>query len=296
MAAYFEALSELERTTQEAKVAATAAAATPLNPPNPSSTAPFTAKEGPLSLVAFPVVCAALGAAGTHALHLAGDLGTATSVLGAVAGVALGSLVVAGDDAGGRAARAVGSVVARSAGTAGGAVGKGLSESVSGVAGAAASAVEETFVKAPSNLVAGLASSTSSAVSSAVSSAASLPGQLAAKAVAGATGALQDTSEAVARKASQAATGALQSTSEATFGVVKETPKEAAKRLKEVVAGPGENLAAFVNRASDEGGKKGKREERQKVFAMMGELEHPHRDRACRCLTLQRTICFVASF
>eukprot|EP00752_Nemacystus_decipiens_P011875 g10531.t2 len=262
MAAYYEALSELERTTREAKEAAAA----PVNPAKPSSTAPSTAEDGPLSLVPFPLICGALGASGTHALHLTGDLGTAVSVFGAVAGATLGALVVAGDDAGGRAARAAGSVVARSAGTAGGvvsnAVGKGISESVGGVAGAATSAVEEVVVKAPANLAAGLASSTSNAVSSAVGSVASLPGQLAAKAVDGAKGALQDTSEVVARKASEAAAGALQSTSEAALDVMKDTPKEAAELVKELVAGPGQNLAAFVTRASE---KAEKREERQRV-------------------------------
>lgn len=285
MAAYYEALSELERTTQEAKVAAAATTATPANPTKSSSTTAATAEDGPLSLVPFPIVCAALGAAGTHALHLTGDLGTATSVFGAVAGATLGALVVAGDDAGGRAARAAGLVVARSAGAAGGAVGKGISESVGGVAGgvasAAASAVEEAVVKAPANLVAGLASSTSSAVSSAVGSVVSLPGQLAAKAVDGAKEALQDTSEAVARKATEAAAGALQSTSEAALEVVNETPKEAAKRLKEVVTGSGENLTAFVSRASDKAA--GKREEPRKVWWGSSNI-HRDRSRACHAL------------
>lgn len=280
--AYYEALSELERTTQEAKAAAAAtAAAASLNPQSPSSSTSFTPQGGPLSLVPFPALCAALGAAGTHSLHLTGGLDTAISVFGAMAGVALGSLVVIGDDAAGRAARTVGSAVTRSASMAGGAAGRSVTESVSGAAGAAAGAVEEAIVKAPSNLVSGLGKSTSNAVSAAVGSVVGLPGELAGKALEGAKGALQDTSEAVvnipgdvarnvvnlpgevARQATQAAGGALQSTSETALNAVKESPKEAAKRLKEAVSAPGETLAAFVKGASDE--RSGKREQRDKA-------------------------------
>lgn len=271
VAAYYEALSELERTTQEAK-AATAAAATAasLNPQSASSSAPFTPQDGPLSLVPFPAVCAALGAAGTHSLHLTGGLGTALSVFGAMAGAALGSLVVIGDDATGRAARAAGSAVSRSASTAGGMAARSVSESV-----------EEAVVKAPANFVAGLARSISNAVSAAVGPVVALPGELAAKAVNGAKGALQDTSEAVvkipgelarnvvnlpvevARQTAQAAGGALQSTTETAFNAVKESPKEAAKRLTEAVSAPGVILTDFVKGVSV--GRAGKREQGEKA-------------------------------
>lgn len=260
-AAYYDALSELERTTREAKAAKLVSADTSGSRPKPSSTTTFIPQEGPLSLVPFPAACAALGAAGTHALHLTGSLGTAISFIGALAGVAVGSLVVIGDDAGGRAARAAGSAVA-------GAAGKGLSDSVSGAAGYAASAAEEAIVKAPANLLNEVTKTVSSAVVSGVKSVMNLPRALAAKAVDGAKGALQDTSKTVvkipvevARKATEAAGGALQSTSEAALSVIKESPKEAGKLLKEAVSGQGETLTAFVSRATVEGvGKRGKQQ------------------------------------
>ncbi|CAM9134316.1 unnamed protein product [Ectocarpus fasciculatus] len=255
--AYYEALSDLERTTQEAKVAAAAAAEGQPSAARSSSATPFSPQEGPLSLVPFPAVCAALGAAGTHSLHLAGGLGTAFSVFGAVAGVALGGLVVIGDDPLGRAARAAGLALARSAGAAGVAAGKSVSESAAGAAGAAVGAVEEAVIKAPANFLAGVASSISSAVSAAVGSVTALPGAVVTKAADGAKGALQDTSDAVvnmpgevARKAAQAAGGALQSTSDAAVTAVRESPKRAAKSLNDAVSSPGKTLTAFANGAS----------------------------------------------
>ncbi|CAM9276851.1 unnamed protein product [Ectocarpus sp. 12 AP-2014] len=254
---YYEALSDLERTTQKAKAAAAAAAESQPSAARSSSASPFSPQEGPLSLVPFPAVCAALGAAGTQSLHLAGALGTAFSVFGAVAGVALGGLVVIGDDPLGRAARAAGLALARSAGAAGGAAGKSVSESAAGAAGAAVGAVEEAVVKAPANFVAGVASSISRAVSSAVGSVTALPGAVVTKAADGAKGALQDTSEAVvnlpgevARKAAQAAGGALQSTSDAAVTAVRESPKMAAKRLNDAVSSPGKTLTALASGAS----------------------------------------------
>lgn len=280
VATYYEALSELERTTQEAKTATAAAAdSASLNPQSQSS--PFTPQDGPLSLVPFPAVCAALGAAGMHSLHLAGGLDSAISVFGAMAGVALGSLVVIGDDAAGRTARAVGSTVTRSASTAGEVAGRSVVESFGGAVGATASALEEAIVNAPANFVAGLGRSISNAVSAGVGSVVALPGELATRAADRARGALQGTSEAVvnipgevarnvvnlpgeiARQAAQTAGGALQSTSETALKAVKESPKEAAKRLKEAVSTPGETLTAFVKGASGE--RAGKREEREKA-------------------------------
>ncbi|CAM9112550.1 unnamed protein product [Hapterophycus canaliculatus] len=268
--AYYDALSELERTTREAKAAAAAAAASPKPPSPPSSTMPFSPRDGPLSLVPLPAVCAALGAAGTQSLHLAGGFGTAISIFGAMAGVAIGGLVVIGDDPLGRLARAAGSAVARSAVATGGAAGKGVSDSIASAAGAAAGAVEQAVVKAPSNFVGGLARSISSVVSAAFGSAAALPGSLVTKAADGAKGALKDTSDAVvaipgevARKATRVAGsalqstsaaaasavgGALQSTSEAAMTAVKgSSPKQAAQRLNGGMPSPGKTLAGFVS-------------------------------------------------
>ena len=262
-AAYYEALSDLERATREAKAAKAVAADATVNRPAPPSTSNFTPQEGPLSLIPFPAACAALGAAGTHALHLTGGLGTAISFIGALAGVAVGSLVVVGDDAGGRAARAAGSAVADAAG-------KGISESVGGAAGYAVSAAEEAIVKAPANFFNEVARSVSGAVMSGMVSVLNLPRELAARAVDGAKGALQDTSKAVvnvsgevAKKATQAAGGALQSTSEAALSAVKESPKEAAKLLKDAVSGQGETFTALVGRATVQ--EVVKREQQQKV-------------------------------
>lgn len=294
VSAYYDALTELERTTREAKAAAALAASSPEpSAPTASSSIPFSPRDGPLSLVPLPAVCAALGAAGTQSLHLAGSLGTAVSLFGAVAGVAVGGLVVIGDDPLGRLARAAGSAVVRSTGAAGGAAGKSVSQSVAGAAGAAAGAVENAVVRAPSNFVGGLARSISSAVTAAFGSAVALPGVLVTKAADGAKGALKDTSDAVvaipgevARKASRAAGsalqsssaaaaaavgGALQSTSEAAVTAVRGSSKKAGQGLAGgVPSSPGKSLADFVRLPSRGGAGESKKAE--KVSGVIGEL------------------------
>lgn len=254
ISAYYDALSNLERATLDAKKAS-------LNPQPPpsrlSSKTPSTPQDDPLLLVPFPALCAALGVAGTHSLHLAGDLDTLASACGAIAGAGLGSLVVVGDGPLGLAARTVGSVVVSALGAAGGLAGKTVSESAAGAAGAAVAAAEDALVKAPANAVEGLARSVSGGMSSVVGYVAALPGKVAKQAVDGAKEALQDTSRAainlpgdVARKAVDAAGGALQSTSDAALSAVTESPKDAAKRLKEAVAAPADALTSLVNRPS----------------------------------------------
>ncbi|CAM9945433.1 unnamed protein product [Scytosiphon promiscuus] len=273
VSAYYDALSELERTTREAKAAAAVAASSPNPSARPASAMPaFSARDGPLSLVPLPAVCAALGAAGTQSLHLAGGVGTAISIFGAMAGVAIGGLVVIGDDPLGRLARTAGAAVVRSTGAAGGAAGRSVSESVAGAAGAAAGAVENAVVKAPSKFAGGLARSFSGAVAAAFGSAVALPGALVTKAADGAKGALKETSDAavaipgrVARKASRAAGsalqttsaaaavavgGALQSTTEAAVTAVKGSPEkaaQAAQRLNGPIPSPGKSLADFIS-------------------------------------------------
>lgn len=247
VAAYYEALSDLERTTREAKEAAARG-------PVPSSASKQSApQQNPASLVPFPVICAALGAAGAHSLQLTGDLDAAASACGGIAGAALGGLLVVGDDPVGRTARALGEGIAGTVGVAGGLAGKRVAESAAGAAGAAAAAVEDAVIKAPASLAEGVLRSISETVSEGARSVVNLPGALAKKAVDEAKGALQETSEAafslpgeIARKASDAAGGALRSTSEATITAVKESPKEAAKRLMEAVSAPGDALKEAV--------------------------------------------------
>lgn len=246
VAAYFDALSDLERTTREAKEATTRS-------PVPSSTPKQSTQHNPLSLVPFPVVCAALGAAGAHSLQLTGELDTAASACGGIAGAALGSLLVVGDDAVGRTARALGAGIAGTVGVAGGLAGKSVSESAAGAAGAAVTAVEEAVIKAPVNFAGGVVWSISETLSAVIKSVVNLPGALAKKVVDEAKRVLQETSEAafrlpgeIAQKASDAAGGALRSTSEATITAVKDSPKEAAKRLKAAVSAPGDALKEAV--------------------------------------------------
>lgn len=258
VAAYYDALSNLERTTQEAKEATLAASLNPRPTSNrPFSTATSEPEGDPLSLIPFPAICAFLGFAGTKSLHLTGDLDNVASACGAIAGAGIGSLVVVGQDPVARVARTIGSAIIRSAGAAGGVAGKSVSESVVGAAGAAVAAAEQAIIKAPVNMAGALVRSLLDSLSAAAGSVVRLPGELARKTVVGATGALRDTSEAavnlpgdIARKAVDAAGGAIQSTSEAAITAVTEAPKEAAKRLTEVVSSPGEALTSAVSSAT----------------------------------------------
>ena len=259
VAAYYDALSELERATREAKQAS-------LSPPPPTpSNNPFSSlsQESPLDLLPFPAVCAALGAAGAHSVHLTGGLESATTAVGAIAGACVGGLIAAGDDPIARIARTFGSTVARWVGAVGGQAGKSVSETAAGAAGAAVAAAEEAIITAPANAAAGLGKSLSSGASALVESALALPGKLAKKAVGATVEALQDTSKAVvalpgdvARKAVETAGDAIQSTSDAAITTLIDSPKEARKRLNDAIASPGETLAAFAKSGSGEGGGK----------------------------------------
>lgn len=117
--AYYEALSELERTTREAKEATIRPSQNPATPSNS-----FPSEQNPVSLVPFPALCAALGAASLQSLHLTGDADAVASVCGGIVGAAIGGLVVVGDDPVGGFTRAVGATIARGVGFAGGWVGK----------------------------------------------------------------------------------------------------------------------------------------------------------------------------
>lgn len=122
---YYEALANLERTTREAKEATTLA----MNKSAATATTPvyFPGKQDPASLVPFPAICAALGAAGMHSLQLSSDADTIASVCGGTAGAVVGGLLVIGDDPVGGFARAAGAAVARAIGFAGGWAGKEVS-------------------------------------------------------------------------------------------------------------------------------------------------------------------------
>lgn len=261
VAAYYDALSNFERTKQEAKGSKLAGSQ---NPPSSSNNL-WPTRESLLgkeasSLIPFPALCAALGAAGAHSLHLVGHLDTAASAFGAVVGAGLGSLVVVGDDPVGRAARTFGSSVSRSASTAGAVAGKQISESAAEAAGAAVAAAEEAVITAPTNAAADVAKSLSGKASAVAVSVVSLPGKLAKGTVESVKGVLQDTSEVVvslpgdvARKAAGVAGGALQSSSEAAMTAVKDSPKGAARLLNEAISSRSETLTSFVGRVSGTG-------------------------------------------
>lgn len=103
------------------------------------------------------------------------------------------------------------------------------------------SAAEDALVKAPANAAAAVGRSVSETVSSGVGYVLGLPGQLARNAFEGVKGTMLSTSEAavklpggLAKKAVDVAGEAIQSTSEAAVSAVKDSPKEASKRLQEV--------------------------------------------------------------
>lgn len=274
--AYFDALSDLERATREAKEAASASSR------NPSYgilqfLALNTGQQDPLALVPFPVVCAALGVAGMHSLHLSGEADTVAAVFGGAAGAAVGGVVVVGNNASGRAVRGFGSTISGSIASVGSWAGKEISTLVAGALVASTTAAQKTLVEAPVSLAGALISSITGNLSAAVGFVLGLPGLLAQKAVQEAQGALQRTSEAavklpaeLAREAVDAAGGALQSTSGAaanavkgsvdavkdTVSAVKKSPNETAKNLQEVVSSPEKVLGSatsLLNRSTGKG-------------------------------------------
>ena len=253
--AYYDALSNLERTTREAKQAAVAGASKPpLSLDREKSEATRALQGVPLEFVPFPAVCAVLGAAGVHSLELPGHLSTVASTIGAIAGGAVGLLIVARDDVLGGAVRTVGSIAVESAGTAGMLVGRKISDTAESTLSMVVAEAVQVVIKAPSKAAGGLASSMSDSASSAIESIESLPRELANKSVAGVKDALQGTSQAaigisggLARQAAGAAGGALLNTSKAAIIAVKGSSKDAAKQLrKEAITGHGEPHVSFV--------------------------------------------------
>lgn len=125
MTAYYEALANLERTTKEVTEATTLSTKISTSTAIPPGS--LLGQADPASLVPFPVICAALGAAGMHSLQLAGTADTIASVCGGAAGAALGAIVAIGNDPVGEFARAAGAAIARLVGSAGGWAGKEVS-------------------------------------------------------------------------------------------------------------------------------------------------------------------------
>lgn len=256
--AYYDALTALDRTAQDAKEAALAASLQPLpTRATPLASSPTLPPEGLLSLVPFPAVCIALGVAGSHALHLTGTLDAAAFAFGAIAGASIGGLIVAGDDSMGRAARAFGGVVTRSLGAACESAGKGLGESAVGAAGAVAAAAQEAIVKTPSKAASSVSRSWSDAVSATVGSMWGLPGVFAKRVAEGVKRAIVDTSNTVvnmpgdiARQATLAAGNAFQSSSEAAISAVKEAPQEAKRLVDNTIATRAKAWSAFISRAA----------------------------------------------
>lgn len=240
VAAYYDALSEVERTTREAKEATVAAAFKSSLPPSDKVTSALTPRVqgGAVELIFFPAVCAVLGSTGMRALHLTGDLFTVASTVGAIAGGAVGWVVVARDDVVGGAAKAAGLAVARSASAIGSRAGRSIKETAVGATNAVTSAAVEVIVNAPAKAAGELAKTVSDSASSAVGSVARLPGEIANNAVDEAKSVLQGTSEAaiglagdLAVQAVEAAGGALLDTSKAAVKAVKESQEGTTNQL-----------------------------------------------------------------
>lgn len=125
MTAYYEALENLERSTEEDTEATTSPTKSSTSTVSPSGSS--LGQADPASLMPFPVICAALGAAGMHSLQLTGTADTIASVCGGAAGAAVGGIVVIGNDPVGEFARMAGAAIARLVGSAGGWAGKEVS-------------------------------------------------------------------------------------------------------------------------------------------------------------------------
>lgn len=231
--AYYDALSELERTARRGKETTVSTAFKSSLPSNR-----VQGEGGAVELALFPAVCAILGATGMGSLHLTGGLFTVASTFGAIAGGAVGWVVVARDDAVGGAAKAAGFAVARSASFVGSRAGRSIKETAAGASSAITSAAVEIIVNAPAKVAGDLAKTVSDRASSAVGSVAGLPGEIANNAVEGAKSVLQGTSETVtglagdlALQAVDAAGGALLYTSKAAMKAVKESQQGTANQL-----------------------------------------------------------------
>lgn len=256
---YFDALSELERSSRELE--------TRLGAPSRQASNELlrsvlskTGEEEPLNLIPFPAICALLGASGVHALHLSGDADTAVTVIGAAAGAGVGSLVLLGDDPLGRAARSVSKTIAVAIGSAGGWAGKEVSTRVFGAIGGSAASAREVLVQAPKTLAVAVGSSVMGSLSAVAASVVAWPRELARRAAQGAQESLQRTSEATARvlagrvrAASDAAGNTLESTSRATLEAVKDSvaaatgsPREAVARIRGAVQSPQSTFEAAM--------------------------------------------------
>lgn len=116
-----------------------------------------------------------------------------------------------------------------------------MSASAAGIVEAAATAAEDALIKAPANAVGAVGNSIAETVSSSVTYVVGLPGQFVRNVFEGAKDVVLSTSEAavklpggLAKKAANAAGEAIQSTSEVAVSAVKESPREATKKLQEV--------------------------------------------------------------
>lgn len=233
VAAYYDALSELERTTRGGNEATV-----PTAFKSSLSSNRVQGEGGAVELVLFPAACAILGATGMRSLHLTGDLFTVASTVGVIAGGAVGWVVVSRDDVIGGAAKSAGLAVARSASFIGSRAGRSIKETAAGATSAITSAAVEIIVNAPAKAAGELAKTVSDSASSAVGSVAGLPGKAANNAVEEAKSILQGTSETVidlagdlALQAVDAAGGALLYTSKAAVKAVKESQQGTANQL-----------------------------------------------------------------
>lgn len=276
MVKYFDALSELERSSRQLETLP-GAPSREISNELLRSVLSKTGEEEPLNLIPFPVVCALLGASGMHALHLSGDADTATTVLGAAAGAGVGSLVVVGDDSLGQVARSISKAIAVAIGSAGGWTRKEVSTRVLLAIGGSAAAARDALVKAPNTLAAAIGSSVMGSLSAVAASVVAWPREQARKATEGAQESLQRTSQAVARVPSgfvravgDAAGNTLESTSRVTLEVVKDSvaaatgsPREAVARIRGVVQSPRSTFEAAIPLLKRTAGTRGRESGRQ---------------------------------